>query len=80
MGPVVLHLDERLVKAFGCAPSELWAGIGPSIGPCCYEVGPEVVAQVSAAVNGRDPFRWGNGRAHLDLWAAVQSLRVWHWI
>jgi YfiH family protein len=63
----------RLVEALGCAPSDLWAGIGPSIGPCCYEVGPEVVEQVSAAVNGRDPFRWEHGRPHLDLWAAVKS-------
>jgi len=63
----------RLVEVFGCRPEELWAGIGPSIGPCCYEVGAEVVQQVSAALNGRDPVRWENGRAHLDLWAAVQS-------
>lgn len=62
-----------LVEVFGCNPPDLWVGIGPSIGPCCYEVGPEVVEQVIAAVNGREPFRWKGDRAHLDLWAAVQS-------
>lgn len=61
-----------LVETFGCDPADLWAGVGPSIGPCCYEVGPEVVDQVAAAVNGRHPFRKIGGRVHLDLWSAVQ--------
>jgi YfiH family protein len=65
-----------LGEAFGCRPADLWAGIGPSIGPCCYEVGQEVVEQVRAAVNGSEPFRWENGRLHLDLWAAVRSQLV----
>jgi YfiH family protein len=62
-----------MIESLGCRPADLWAGIGPSIGPCCYEVGPEVVEQVKAAVNGGDPFRSVHGRVHLDLWAAVQS-------
>ena len=68
---VVPATVETMVQAFDCRPADLWAGVGPSIGPCCYEVGPEVVEQVSAAVNGREPFRYENGRVHLDLWAAV---------
>jgi copper oxidase (laccase) domain-containing protein len=61
-----------LIDAFGCEPGDLWAGIGPSIGPCCYEVGPEVVDQVKASTNGREPIQWVNGNSHLDLWTAVQ--------
>ena len=34
------------VDDFGSAPSDLLVGIGPSIGPCCYEVGPEVWQEV----------------------------------
>jgi YfiH family protein len=68
--PATVH---TLVEEFGCDPANLWAGIGPSIGPCCYEVGMEVVEQVKDAVNRREPVRWENGRAYLDLWAAVQS-------
>lgn len=28
--------------SFGCEPFDLLAGIGPSIGPCCFEVGPDI--------------------------------------
>jgi polyphenol oxidase len=34
---------EVLVKKYGCDPDNIIAGIGPSIGPCCYEVGDEVM-------------------------------------
>jgi YfiH family protein len=43
-----------MVDAFGTRPEDLWAGIGPSIGPDHYAVGPEVVTAVrSALVGGR---------------------------
>jgi len=29
--------------SFGTDPADVMAAIGPAIGPCCYEVGPEVV-------------------------------------
>ena len=28
---------------FGCNPSDICAAIGPSIGPCCFEFGPEAI-------------------------------------
>ncbi len=34
---------ERLLAASGQSIADLRASVGPSIGPCCYEVGPEVV-------------------------------------
>jgi YfiH family protein len=50
----------------GAEPSKLLAAIGPSIGPCCFEVGAEVVAQFPRADGA---MRMGaRGRPHLDLW------------
>lgn len=31
-----------LVETWGVAPSDVYVALGPSIGGCCYEVGPEV--------------------------------------
>lgn len=56
----VAHIVERAVETmtarYGTRPAELHAAIGPGIGKCCYEVGPEVAAQFGL-----------QGRAHLDL-------------
>lgn len=43
------------------------AAVGPAIGPCCYEVGPEV-AEPFAARFGADVVRGGR----LDLWTATE--------
>ncbi len=63
-----------MMEWFGCAPADLWAGIGPTIGPCCYEVGPEVVEAVEAACPpGADVARDVDGNTHLDLPGAVRA-------
>jgi YfiH family protein len=58
--------------AFACRPADILAGIGPSIGPCCYEVGEDVAGVVQRAfpdfgdlLQARSSGRW-----HLDLWEA----------
>jgi YfiH family protein len=63
---------QTMRKVYGCQPADIWAGIGPSIGPCCYQVGTDVVEQIVPAVNGGYPFRAVNGAIHLDLWAAIE--------
>jgi hypothetical protein len=57
---------------YGSQPQDLLAGIGPSIGPCHYAVGAEVVAQTRAVFNSHADalLRPVNGQTHLDLWAA----------
>lgn len=70
-----------LADAFGSRPENLLAAIGPSIGPCCYEVGEEVRAAFWRASRGRragDVDGWfhtgARGRPHLDLWRAAADL------
>lgn len=36
---------EAMVARWGTGPEEIHAAIGPCIGPCCFEVGPEVAIQ-----------------------------------
>ncbi|MBI2369160.1 MAG: peptidoglycan editing factor PgeF [Deltaproteobacteria bacterium] len=59
-------------RHFGTHPRDLLVGIGPSIGPCCYEVGEEVVEAFRARFS-----HWGRyvrpkpgAKAWLDLWEA----------
>jgi polyphenol oxidase len=60
-----------MAERYGCRPVDIWAGIGPSIGPCHYEVGPEVVALARQAFpEGTELLLPVNSHWHLDLWAA----------
>jgi hypothetical protein len=61
-----------MVRALGSRPEDLRAGIGPSIGPCCYEVGAEVIAGVRERLpDGAALLRPGRpDHAFFDLWAA----------
>jgi polyphenol oxidase len=53
----------------GSRPADLIAGLGPAIGPCCYEVGEDV--RTALGPLAATAFRPGpRGRPHLDLRAA----------
>jgi YfiH family protein len=56
------------------APAAFDAAIGPCIGPCCYEVGEELIDAFRAAGwSGPDCNRWflrRDGRLFLDVWTA----------
>jgi polyphenol oxidase len=63
---------------YGTRPEEVLAGIGPSIGPCCYEVGSEVVQGVREAFPGEPNLISPSvtGGLHFDLWAANETALV----
>jgi polyphenol oxidase len=63
---------KAMTEAFSSSPAELVAGIGPSIGPCCYEVGDEVTSAVRASFADPETLlpRNGSHRRHFDLWSA----------
>jgi len=53
---IVRNAIEAMHREYGAEPSGLHAALGPAIGKCCYEVGPEVAAHFGET-----------GRAHVDL-------------
>ena len=63
---------QTMEAAFGSKPPDIIVGIGPSIGPCCYEVGSDVIDEIETAFSAStDLVRQMNGgssRPHLDLW------------
>ncbi len=63
---------ERMGAVYGSRPADILAGIGPSIGPDHYEIGPEVAARVRRAFGPQAErmLRPSDGGLHLDLWAA----------
>ncbi|MGE5250713.1 MAG: peptidoglycan editing factor PgeF [Bacteroidota bacterium] len=63
---------EAMHRRYGSRPADILAGIGPSIGPDHYEVGPDVTARVERAF-GQDAgslIESRGGRTYFDLWAA----------
>jgi hypothetical protein len=84
---VVASTVARMGEAFGSSPADLFAGVGPSIGPCCYEVGEDVAGAVEEAfpddtdelllepdMASAGSFRAAvnEGRRHFDLWLAIE--------
>lgn len=69
---VTQRTAEAMMAEFGCRAEDIRAAIGPSIGPCCYEVGHEVVAQARAVFGGQADALLlpRTTRTHLDLWQA----------
>jgi YfiH family protein len=63
-----------MVEDLGSEPAHLWAGIGPAIGPCCYEVGAaEASKLVSACPPGSEVARRDGQRIYVDLPGAVEA-------
>ena len=73
-GAIAFHTVKAMAQAFGTNPRDCLASVGPSIGPCCYEIGDEVAQQfekvfldASELILHRDE---ASGKYHLDLWLA----------
>lgn len=66
-----------LTRSFEARAADVVAAIGPSIGPCCYVVGPELIDQFAAHAEAAAWFvRGSGGRWRLDLWRAIRDQLV----
>ncbi|MCD5401567.1 peptidoglycan editing factor PgeF [candidate division NPL-UPA2 bacterium] len=79
------RMTERVVtmmeEEYGSRPEELIVALGPSIGPCCYQVGEEVVTAFRERFPDWPSFissKLAGERWTLDLWEAtrLQLMRV----
>jgi YfiH family protein len=66
IGAATVH---AMNAAFGSQPADLQVAIGPSVGPCCYNVWPHVAEQVRAALP-MQPYVLAerDGQIFFDLW------------
>ena len=58
---IAAHAIQDMQKRFSSRPDDLLVAIGPGIGQCCYEVGPEVARQFS---------EFADSNRHVDLLSA----------
>jgi YfiH family protein len=72
VGNIAGAVVAAMSAAFGSQPANLIVKLGPSIGPCCYEVGDEVIDawRTSGIDRFADAIQPKEPRAHLDLWLA----------
>jgi YfiH family protein len=61
-----------LASGAGASPERLLAAVGPSIGPCCYEVSDDLAARFLAALGVAAVVE--GARPRLDLWSANARL------
>lgn len=67
-----LKVVERMAQSFGTDPLDCLAGIGPSIGPCCYEVDEPVMSRFQEVFNDcrQVAETVAEGKWNLNLWEA----------
>lgn len=66
----------RMQNEFMCEPADIICCIGPSAGPCCYEVGEDVLSSFYSGFNNPDEFfiPLAKGKYRADLWKANKSI------
>ncbi|MCY1714070.1 peptidoglycan editing factor PgeF [Caproiciproducens galactitolivorans] len=79
----VAGIGAKMVKTmereFGSRPEDLVAAVGPSIGPCCFEVDAPVYEEFSKLTQ-LNPRKFivqnGGGKYHIDLWEANRCILI----
>jgi len=64
----------RMAEAFGSNAADLLVGIGPSIGPCCFEVDEDVVQAFDVVYVAKS--LTDARKSYIDLWRANEEMLV----
>ncbi len=75
----VNRIASKMVQTFQSVyhsnPEDLLVGIGPSIGPCCFEVDQPVAQIFQQQITGDNWIQsWENGKYNIDLWKTNQQI------
>jgi YfiH family protein len=79
LGRIGAKVVARMAQEYGANPSDIIAGIGPSICPACFEVGENVAREFAAEYPNLPCVQEHEGaRPHVDLWmvAAKQFIEA----
>jgi YfiH family protein len=78
IGKVAAKAAQAMFDTFGTRPRDLIACLAPSIGPCCYRIGNDVIMHVRAAFENADDLLIPQADGvHFDLWrASARQLRT----
>jgi purine-nucleoside/S-methyl-5'-thioadenosine phosphorylase / adenosine deaminase len=66
----------KMREEFGTRPARIHAAIGPGIGKCCFEVGPEVAAQFGVTGRAKIDLAETNRRLLLDAGVPVAQIHA----
>jgi YfiH family protein len=70
---VLQRAVRTMIETFESSPGDILVGIGPGIGPCCYEVGGDVVSLFQNSSDSAQEFiQEREGKTYLDLSRAAQ--------
>ena len=66
---IVEVMIQNMIIHFNCNLQDIIVAIGPSIGPCCYEIGHDVeILFKEKYPNNSDIIKENNGKTYLNLW------------
>lgn len=63
---------QAITEKYAAQPEDIIAAVGPSIGPCCYEVGSELAGHFASHPEAPTWFT-PDAKPHLDLWRATRD-------
>ena len=70
----ISHKTIHLMQSYyGCKPHDIKCAIGPSIGPCCYQVGKEVIDRVKRSFSEKEQLALSDpdgDKSFFNLWYA----------